>query len=82
MVIVCGSFSCQVKLLVDNVLIKVKENGVKFLGSEGLEFGEWVLFDLGDVVVYVMFLVICQFYDLECLWQGVEQSCVQYQLEE
>lgn len=51
MVIACGSSSRQVKSLADNVLTKAKENGVKPLGSEGLESGEWALLDLGDVVV-------------------------------
>lgn len=54
MVIACGSSSRQVKSLADNVLTKAKENGVKPLGSEGLESGEWALLDLGDVVVHVM----------------------------
>lgn len=43
MVIACGSSSRQVKSLADNVLTKAKENGVKPLGSEGLESGEWAL---------------------------------------
>lgn len=78
MVIASGSSSRHVKSLVDNVLEKVKEQGVRPLGSEGLDTGEWALLDLGDVVVHVMQAATRQFYDLERLWQGAEQSRAQH----
>ena len=74
MVIASGSSSRQVKSLADNVLEKVKEQGVKPIGSERQEGGEWVLIDLGNVVVHVMQPATRQFYDLERLWLGAEQS--------
>lgn len=78
MVIASGTSSRHVKALADNVLEKVKEKGVRPLGSEGLEGGEWALLDLGDVVVHVMQVPTRQFYDLERLWQGAEQSRAQH----
>ena len=78
MVIASGSSSRHVKSLVDNVLEKVKEQGIRPLGSEGLEGGEWALLDLGDIVVHVMQVATRQFYDLERLWQGAEQSRAQH----
>ena len=78
MVIASGTSSRHVKSLVDNVLEKVKEQGVRPLGSEGLDTGEWALLDLGDIVVHVMLPTARQFYDLERLWQGAEQSRAQH----
>ena len=81
MVIASGSSSRQVKTLVENVLEKVKEQGVRPIGSEGLDSGEWALLDLGDIVVHVMLPTARQFYDLERLWQGAEQSRAQHSAE-
>ena len=77
MVIASGTSSRHVKSLVDNVLEKTKEQGVRPIGSEGLDSGEWALLDLGDIVVHVMLPTTRQFYDLERLWQGAEQSRAQ-----
>lgn len=82
MVIASGTSSRHVKSLVDNVLEKVKEQGVRPIGSEGLDTGEWALLDLGDIVVHVMLPTTRQFYDLERLWQGAEQSRAQHAPEQ
>ncbi|SDT88770.1 ribosome-associated protein [Pseudomonas pohangensis] len=82
MVIASGSSSRQVKALVENVMEKVKAQGVRPLGSEGLDGGEWALLDLGDIVVHVMQVATRQFYDLERLWQGAEQSRAQHSPEQ
>lgn len=82
MVIASGTSNRHVKSLVDNVLEKVKEKGVRPLGSEGLDTGEWALLDLGDIVVHVMLPTTRQFYDLERLWQGAEQSRAQFSPEQ
>ncbi|PTS85900.1 ribosome silencing factor [Pseudomonas sp. HMWF032] len=81
MLIASGTSSRHVKSLVDNVLEKAKEQGVRPLGSEGLDSGEWALLDLGDIVVHVMLPTARQFYDLERLWQGAEQSRAQFSAE-
>ncbi|SFI86269.1 ribosome-associated protein [Pseudomonas guineae] len=81
MLIASGTSSRHVKSLIDNVLEKVKEQGVRPIGTEGMDTGEWALLDLGDIVVHVMLPTARQFYDLERLWQGAEQSRAQFSAE-
>lgn len=68
MVVASGNTSRQVKALVDNVLERVKAEGVQVLGVEGEDSGEWILVDLADVIVHVMLPAVREFYDLERLW--------------
>ena len=58
----------QVKALADNVRVKLKEIGATVLSVEGEDHGEWVLVDLGAIVVHVMQPAIRQYYNLEELW--------------
>lgn len=60
----------QVKALARNVHDKVKEAGGEVFGMEGEDAGEWVLVDLGDIVVHVMQPAARSFYALEELWQS------------
>lgn len=78
MIIASGSSARQVKALAENVIEKAKEQGVRPVGSEGLDGGEWALIDLNDVVVHVMQVETREHYDLERLWQGAEQSRAQH----
>lgn len=68
MIFVSGNTSRQVKALADNVALKAKEAGNPALGVEGDDTSEWVLVDLGDVVVHIMQPSIRDFYNLEKLW--------------
>ena len=71
-VIASGDSSRQVKALADHVRDKVKENGGKVYGVEGEKGGEWVLVDLGEIVVHLMHPTIRSFYNLEEVWGGKE----------
>ena len=69
-VIASGESTRQVKALADNVQEKVRENGARIYGVEGEASGEWVLVDLGDVVVHIMHPTVREFYNLEEVWGG------------
>ena len=69
-VIVSGDSNRQVRSLARSVEDKVREAGGEILSTEGEDGGEWVLVDLGDVVVHIMQPAIRSYYNLEELWGG------------
>lgn len=73
MVIASGTSNRHVQAVADNVSEKVKELGVQPLGAEGRGHSDWVLIDLGDIIVHVMTAQAREFYDLERLW-GVPED--------
>lgn len=70
LVVCTGDSNRQVKALANSVHVKLKENGVDIVGTEGELGGEWVLVDAGDVVIHVMLPAVRDYYDLEALWGG------------
>ncbi|MFO7748329.1 MAG: ribosome silencing factor [Orrella sp.] len=58
----------QTRALARHVADKAKETGMQVIATEGEETGEWVLVDLGDVVVHIMQPAIRAYYNLEELW--------------
>lgn len=68
LVIASGTSTRHVKSIADEVVKFAKRAGVMPLGVEGEREAEWVLVDLGDIVVHVMLPRIREFYGLERLW--------------
>jgi ribosome-associated protein len=68
LVIASGTSARHVKSIANEVTKFAKQAGVAPLGVEGEVEGEWVLVDLGDVIVHVMLPRIREFYGLERLW--------------
>lgn len=74
MVIASGTSNRQTRALADNVRVKMKEANEYVGNMEGEETGEWVLLDLGDVIVHVMLPATRAHYNLEELWGAGEAA--------
>jgi len=66
--IASGTSNRQTKALAASVRDKVKENGGNIVSIEGEDTGEWVLVDLGDMIVHIMQPAIRAYYRLEEIW--------------
>jgi len=69
-IIASGSSNRQTRALAASVAAKARARGVPIVAYEGEDTGEWVLVDLGDVVVHCMQPAARAYYKLEDLWGG------------
>jgi ribosome-associated protein len=74
MIIASGTSSKQVIAIAEKLIEKTKKNKVPPYGSEGKQYGEWVLVDLGDIIVHIMHPSTRAHYQLEKLWSFADDS--------
>jgi ribosome-associated protein len=75
MIVASAESTRQTRALARNVEDKIRSGGGKILGSEGEQTGEWVLVDMGSVIVHIMQPAIREYYNLEQLWGGDGTRC-------
>lgn len=73
MIICTGRSTRHIKSTADNVVMRAKEAKISYLHIEGDQENEWVLVDMGDVVVHIMLAHIRSFYNLEALWEPMNK---------
>lgn len=76
-VIITGRSKIQTRSIADSITEKVKENGMHVSRVEGYADGNWILIDLGNVVVHVFTPEQRTFYNLERLWASGKEPQVQ-----
>ncbi len=74
MIIASGTSSKKVISIAEKLIEKAKKNKVPPFGAEGKRYGEWVLVDLGDIIVHIMHPTMRAHYQLEKLWSLADDS--------
>ncbi|NBT77388.1 MAG: ribosome silencing factor [Betaproteobacteria bacterium] len=69
-IIASATSNRQSRAIASNVRDKAKAAGSDVIAVEGEETGEWVLVDLGDIIIHIMQPAIRQYYNLEEIWGG------------
>lgn len=82
MIVASGTSDTHVKALARNASDTMRKQGVKPIGEDGADVGEWVLVDFGDVVLHVMRPEVREYYDLEKLWDEEVRAIVKKHREE
>lgn len=68
MIIATGNSHRHTQAIAKNVLHEIKKQSYPAIGVEGERIGEWILLDLGDVIVHIMLASAREFYRLDKLW--------------
>lgn len=63
----------QAKSIADEICNQLKRHDVKLLSKEGLGDAEWILIDLGDIIVHLFLDNTRTNYNLDELWQDAPQ---------
>ncbi len=67
-IVASGTSNRQTRAMASHVAEQAKRGGLEVIATEGEETGEWVLIDLGDIVVHCMQPAIRSYYNLEEIW--------------
>ena len=81
MIFVSGASDRQCRAIADSVSKKASELGLTSVCNEGGQSGNWVLLDLGDVVVHVFYRPARMYYDLESLWADAPEMELGFETE-
>ena len=72
LIIASAKSTRHTRAIADNVVVKLKKRGEQVYGREGEDSGEWILVDLGEVLVHIMQPAVRDYYNLEELWSRAQ----------
>lgn len=72
MVVVSGRSNRHVMAIADHLISDLKDEGLGNARVEGLEAGDWVLIDAGDIIIHVFRPEVREFYNIERMWAAPE----------
>ncbi len=72
-IIASAENTTQAKSMIDEIMFNLKQSGADVLSLEGLADGEWILLDIGDVIVHIFQDVSREVFDLDSLWHECDQ---------
>ena len=75
-VVASGESDRQVSSMAEHVLTQLKAEGVRPISHEGMDTGQWVLLDFGEVLVHLFFSEMRAYYDVEGLWVDARREKV------
>lgn len=70
LIIATGTSSRHVSSLAEKTVDDLKKNNIKNVNTEGLDKGDWVLIDGGDIIIHLFREEVREFYDIEKLWSS------------
>lgn len=75
--IVTGRSKIQTRSIADSIAESAKEAGLRVSRVEGYADGNWILIDLGNLIVHVFTPEQRAFYNLERLWAAASERAAQ-----
>ena len=71
----------QVKALAEHLRDELGKAGVKPLGTEGIEYGNWALLDYDEVIVHIFYAPVREYYEIEGIWADAERIWIEDESE-
>ena len=69
MIIASGRSSRQVIAMASKLKDRLSALGVKSIRTEGQNSGDWVIVDVGDVIIHLFRPEVRDFYNIEQMWK-------------
>ena len=67
----------QVKAVAEHLSGELKKSGIRPLGTEGVDHGNWALLDYSDVIVHIFYAPVREYYELEGIWADAERVWIE-----